>query len=483
MVKTRGAANVMTKYNILIVLTTLFGTETALAQHETESNEGSPEVEAAQEEAQSDQAPDQAQEDQAEKGEIPPEPALKIETGAGEPQAKGSGDKEERALGALDKEPGFKIGARLYGMWMMRDEYLQPANEFRVNMARVSFEWTQWKLIEAVIDLDADQLIANAGDTALLRDMYVRVQPLKWLGAQMGQFKRPFSRIEIMSRRRLPVIDRGIANDYIVEHLMYGGRDIGLMLAGRLWDGIRLDYAVGVFNGMGMNTREIGLDGFKDVAARLDLKPAKWLSLGFSGSFKFIEDRDLEHFIDLDDIAAQDFETLDPNDYPEYVDPDDPEVTLTGFKKEHEWMTGMSWMAGMDLSLKFGKFSIAADGMVGENWWFEKYPYVWATSLMVSYKKKLVKGWPLWIEPVVMGEVLTLLTDWSEWRNRMWQVAPGVNLHIGKYVRLMIDGEFTFVEGVESDIDGARWEKLWPNEWPGDWTDSKRLLVQLAFSI
>ena len=82
-----------------------------------------------------------------------------------------------------------------------------------------------------------------------------------------------------------------------------------------------------------------------------------------------------------------------------------------------------------------------------------------------------------------MVETLTLLTDSGEWRARMWSLVPGVNLHIGKHVRVMLNGEFVLTEGSESDIDGAPWENLWPNEWPGNWAESKRLLLQLAFSI
>jgi hypothetical protein len=90
---------------------------------------------------------------------------------------------------------------------------------------------------------------------------------------------------------------------------------------------------------------------------------------------------------------------------------------------------------------------------------------------------------PLWLEPAVRGEVLTILTSASEWRTRMWQVAPALNLHIGKHVRLMIDGEFVFAQGTEADLDGSRNDGLWPGEWPGAFSDSRRLMVQLVFEI
>ena len=146
-------------------------------------------------------------------------------------------------------------------------------------------------------------------------------------------------------------------------------------------------------------------------------------------------------------------------------------------------MAGTAWIAGADVGLDFGKLNIDLEGAFGENWWFEKYPYAWSGLLMASYKIKLVKGWPLWLEPAVRGEVLTILTSMSEWRARLWQLAPAINLHIGRHVRLMIDGEFVYAQGSEADLDGSRRDGLWPNEWPGAFTDSKKLMVQLIFGL
>jgi hypothetical protein len=383
----------------------------------------------------------------------------------------GAADAKEDALGALDKEPGFEVGARLGAEWRLQDGAARPRNEFKVSAARLEIGWTQWKLVEASVSIEARHLVDGEGDFSILRDLFVRVQPLYWLGLRMGQFKKPFSRIELMGRGKLPLVDRGMANDYLTEHLMYGDRDIGAMLEGRLVKSIKLDYSIGVFNGMGENAAEISSAGTKDVAARLEAKPARWLSIGVNGSLKIIDEDDLPGFVDRDNFAAVDLE-----EYPAgYTDAD--------FIREHGWMAGPRWMSGADFALKLGKFRAIAEGMFGEDWWFEKYPYAWSAALTVSYRIRLHHAWPLWLEPAARGEALSLLTDGGEWRTRMWQVAPGISLDIGKHVRLMIDGELTFTEGSESDIDGSRREGLWPNEWPGAFADSKRLLVQLVFSI
>jgi hypothetical protein len=388
--------------------------------------------------------------------------------------------KKDRALGALEGEPGFEIGGRLGAMWTMRDSATKPLHEFRVTAARLELTWTQWKLVEASISVEASHLLDGDGDFSILRDLYVRIQPLTWLGVRMGQFKKPFSHNELRRWGKLPFVDRGIGNDYLIEHLMYGDRDIGLQLEGRLVESIKLDYAIGAFNGMGKNTAELALDGSKDFAARLEADAAKWISIGVNGSVKVIDKRDLPGFVDRDNYAYID----NPEDYPlGYTDDD--------FIRDYDWMAGAAWAGGADVGLDFGDLHIDLEGTFGENWWFEEFPYAWTGLLAASYKIKLKKGWPLWLEPALRGEVLTILTSGSEWHARQWQIAPAINLYIGKHVRLMIDGEFVFAEFANKDnadfdqcgSGDIKCVGLWPDEWPGAFADSKRLMVQLLFGV
>jgi hypothetical protein len=391
---------------------------------------------------------------------------------AGAPDKDKKKEDDGDLIGALKGKPGFGVDANLAAMWMLRDELLQPTNEFRVNQARVELSWTQWKLIKAVVGIEAKGLLMGDGDTAILRDVYVRVQPLAWLGLRVGQFKKPFGKIELTGRGKLPVIRRGAANDYACDQLLYGGRDIGAMLEGRLVKSVKLDYAIGVFNGLGPNTTEIGLDGTKDLAARLEIEPAEWLGIGADASFKFIERGDLPGFVNQDN-----FDAVQEDEYP-------LGYSATDFKNEYAWMAGTAWMVGMDVVVKPDKLRVVLEGNLGENWWFQKYPYVWSAALVASYKFRLVKGVPLWLEPAVRGEVMSFLTDGMDnWRARLWTIAPGVNLHVGKHVRLMIDGEFQFAQGTEASFDGTRRSGLWPNEYAGNWADSKKLMIQLGFNI
>ena len=90
------------------------------------------------------------------------------------------------------------------------------------------------------------------------------------------------------------------------------------------------------------------------------------------------------------------------------------------------------------------------------------------------------------LEPVLFGEVMHIEDrDWT-WKSRMWQFAPGLNVHFGADLRIMIHGMLvkTTPSGAdaEAEIDEAPLQGFWPGEWPGSFGDSKALFVQVAFA-
>jgi phosphate-selective porin len=95
-----------------------------------------------------------------------------------------------------------------------------------------------------------------------------------------GQFKLPFSMENLISSSSLDTINRS----QTVEKLCPGresgsqGRDIGIMFTG---SAAKLEYAIGVFNGAGIN--KLDTDERKDFSGRLVFSPLKSLSL--AGSF------------------------------------------------------------------------------------------------------------------------------------------------------------------------------------------------------
>jgi len=122
-----------------------------------------------------------------------------------------------------------------------------------------------------------------AGTSAKLLDATIgyKVNPAAKL--LLGQFKVPFSQENLISSPKLETINRS----QVVEALVargkdvignQNGRDTGAQLGGTV---NQFDYAVGVFNGAGINAAD-GNER-KDLAVRLVYRPIDALSLGVSG--------------------------------------------------------------------------------------------------------------------------------------------------------------------------------------------------------
>ncbi len=378
----------------------------------------------------------------------------------------------------LMKKSRRDVAARLFGYYKITDKPDVP-RRFELDTARLNLSWRYGRAVEAAIEYDFAGLVKRDSDGVEirdgLRDAYIRLEPVRWLGFQMGHFKKPFSRLELTSRRKLPTISRGEANDYALGFLDYGGRDIGAMISGRLIKSIKLEYAASVFNGGGIDNVYMGTDSL-DYVFRLESRPLDWLSVGASFSARVIDEDDFEEFFD-----ASDYEGLVDDDFPDWLVPDNQEFSLAVFSREYNWLAGTHVMGELDLELRFGGFEAVVETMLGENWWFKESPYLWSISSLLSYRFPLFEG-AMAVEPVLFAELLHIEDpDWT-WRVRMVELNPGVNVHFGKDVRLMIHGQLIWTQGVEADIDEAPLSGFWPGEWPGAFADSKTLFIQVGFA-
>jgi len=301
----------------------------------------------------------------------------------------------------------LEIGGRLHAGWSLEhdaesDDY---GNEFAIKRAKVQLEWKPARWLAAVIELEASEAIEGS----LLRDAFVQVSPMRQLEVRVGQFKKPFSGLELLSPSKRRLINRGPGNSLIIEDLMYGDRDLGVQLSGRLVKSIKLDYAIGGFNGSGMNLGDPGLS--KDLAARLQMRPVKPLVIGANGSFKFFDDAELQ-----------------------------------------DGKPSRAWAAGLDAKLTFGGFRLYAEGLVGQNHiaYLEAVegseitadnPPKFVNALgVVSYKHDFDVSWGFAIEPAFKAEFLEPSTVFVD--DGVLAFTPGLNTYFGQYFRLMIDGEF-----------------------------------------
>lgn len=157
--------------------------------------------------------------------------------------------------------------------------YIQdnPQHTFNINRARLG--------VVGSIPYDIDYYVMieyspfTPQNKVHLLDGYVSYTRFsKWAKISLGQFKSPFSLEQNTACSGLYTVNRSEA----VNQLAGPQRDLGIMLMGGN-DTTMVNYSLGLMNGSGMNV--VDDNTFKDVVARLTLKPVDFLTIG--GSVKF----------------------------------------------------------------------------------------------------------------------------------------------------------------------------------------------------
>lgn len=316
------------------------------------------------------------------------------------------------------KKKKLKIGVRIHTVWKMdhedtpddpqtdEDEFEKQdiENKFSIRRARLKISWRPKKWLTAVLKLGGFQEIDFG--ISLLQDAYIHVSPFRFLEIRVGQFKKPFSRLELRSSGKLRVYNRGEGNSLIVEDLLYGSRDLGIQFSGRIVPSVKLDYEIGVFNGSGPDISEDG--NSKDIAARLKIAPLSWFDFGVNGSFKFFEEDDLDEGEDKSAWATSADVTFKVAGFRAYVE---GIVAL-----DHEYL---------------GRSTVVTD----------KAPHIFNLVGILSYKRAVSSGkFGISLEPVFKVELLDPNAKIE--KDHVLVYNPGFNTYIGEYLRLMIHGEF-----------------------------------------
>lgn len=156
-------------------------------------------------------------------------------------------------------------------------------NTFRMRRVRMSIDG---KLTENL----SYKIQGDFGRSPMLVDAYVKYKVCDALSIQVGQYKLPFTMETAINPVNLEIFDYGEVVSKLVGYSdVCGvgalGRDMGVMATGKLFkkdDFSILEYAVGVFNGNGVNN--VDNNNRKDVAGRLEFHP--WLKeVTLTGSF------------------------------------------------------------------------------------------------------------------------------------------------------------------------------------------------------
>jgi len=191
-----------------------------------------------------------------------------------------------------------------------------------------------------------------------LLDAYLEY-PLSFLNLRVGQFKVPFGLENLESSPKLDTIERA----QISERLVAGrdlpsasGRDIGLQLSGEYApQGTKIaEYAVGVFNGQGINTSDFSED--KDLVGRVVFSPPvevlKGLSIGvayYKGEWDY--ERKKTRFV-LSEISGTTVKGTT--------------VTVTDSLIVDDWLTRET-RTGLELTYLRGPLSIKGEYITGKD--------------------------------------------------------------------------------------------------------------------
>ena len=232
----------------------------------------------------------------------------------------------------------------------------------------------------------------------LVRSAFVEVSPFFWARLRAGQFKRPYSQAELASLSSLPFVNRGFVNDRVTGELAYAGRDRGIMLHGAILPDVGLTYALGVFNGEGIHSPELDADGRKDGVVRLSIAPTTWFEAGVNASMKWFDTE-----------------------------------SRGGFAKR-------AGMYGGDVVFSPGSARVTAEFHWGDNHLQVDTPQLMGGLLELSNRFRVGSSPYLALEPVMRGEWLVF--DTGDYDSSVWEGLVGANLHVTKYMRVMLDASY-----------------------------------------
>ena len=191
--------------------------------------------------------------------------------------------------------PSWLSNVKLSGYGMTQYQYSgqkdAESNSFNIRMARIALEGRiagdfYWKT-----QIQFNGNTSNLGSSPRMVDLFAEWQKYEYFKVKIGQFKNPFT-----FENPMHPIDQGFMgysqnvsklagfSDRAGEHAS-NGRDIGLQLQGDFLKNANgrnlLHYQIGVFNGQGINTKDV--DNQKNVIGGVWLMPVSGMRIGAFG--------------------------------------------------------------------------------------------------------------------------------------------------------------------------------------------------------
>jgi hypothetical protein len=104
----------------------------------------------------------------------------------------------------------------------------------KLRQARVGIDARYRDILRARVSVDFADLLGNPRPGRVLRNAWGNIAIHPAFQIKVGQFKRPYSRLELRSSATIPFMGRGLFNDLAIEDLQWGSRAVGLSLWGKI---------------------------------------------------------------------------------------------------------------------------------------------------------------------------------------------------------------------------------------------------------
>ena len=283
-------------------------------------------------------------------------------------------------------KPVFVLGGHIHAGYQAVADVVDPDNpdnQFAVNVARLKTTFTPTGWLKGFLHMDFVK-----GNPLL--DAFVDLQVAPWLTIRAGQYKKPFANVRLIGFGKLKTFNRGMLDEIIANTLRFGDRDMGLLAFGKLPG--QLSYSLGLFNGAGRNPEN---DPGKNGVARLQWKPSKLFSTGVNGS------------------------------------------ALIGVTKDGSPEQSTALAAGWDAQLTMSRLVAHAEVLWAQDTRGEGSDVLGAHLLLET---TIPLGETFVLRPLVRGELFD--SNLFDEKDLAYSVLAGLNLHVGKLVRIMLQGEW-----------------------------------------
>jgi phosphate-selective porin OprO/OprP len=154
---------------------------------------------------------------------------------------------------AAGREPKLTLGGLLQVQGEAGDRgdgrFGSANDRFYLRRARLNAQGRFLEEFEFRLEAEFGGSLAEASSLrAQMTDGYIQWNRYTAANVRLGQFKSPFGFEQLYSDPRLVLIERSLVNDRLTS-----GRQIGVQVGGDLFEK-KVTYAIGVFNGNGVNT-------------------------------------------------------------------------------------------------------------------------------------------------------------------------------------------------------------------------------------